>query len=384
MAAPSTEIDALGRAAGDAADRLAATPAQTLHAAIAERVFGALGPAALPARVLHDGISTAIYAGLRLGFSGGARIAATIARHQGTDPMGITRSRRGSQLVAAANALIGHELALEDDPLAIHMGLWRHDEPFEPNRDAFLEAFPEPTGDLLVFVHGLGETEQAWRLGQAANEPYGDILERDLGWTPLHVRYNTGLPIAENGRRLSWLLTDVAINWPVDIERIALVGHSMGGLVARSAGQVAAAEQAPWRDRLTHLACLGTPHRGAPLEQLVAGLSGLLARLPEAAAFGGILEQRSPGIRDLRRGIDCGPLLDDVRHLFVTATFTQDPDHPAARAMGDLLVRPDSAGAPYGCEVADEDIVHLSGVNHFQLLNHRSVFEHLESFLQRR
>src|ERR1700760_1143381 len=123
MAAPRTELDAVGRAAGQAADRLATTPAQTMHAAIADRVFGALGPLGLPARALHDGISTAVYAGVRRGgplctrgaAAGGAwplgsRAAATVARLNGADPELVSRSRRGSQAQAIVNGLIGHEL----------------------------------------------------------------------------------------------------------------------------------------------------------------------------------------------------------------------------------------------------------------------------------
>src|SRR4051794_17039857 len=119
------EIGALGRAAGDSADRLVTTPAQGVHAAIAERVFGQLGPAALPARALHDGISTAVYAGVRTGVAVGARAGALVAKARGTDPELVSRTRRGSQLQTILNGLIGHELALENDPLALQLGLWR-------------------------------------------------------------------------------------------------------------------------------------------------------------------------------------------------------------------------------------------------------------------
>ena len=381
MAASRNEIDAAGRAAGDAADRLAATPAQTMHAAIAERVFGMLGPTALPARALHDGISTAVYAGVRAGVGAGARVVATTARLNGGDPDGISRSKRGSQAMAIANGLIGHELALDDDPLAIQLGFWQNGEPVAPTCEDLQEFLPDATGAVVVFVHGLFETERSWTLG--TDEPYSGLLREQAGWTPLHVRYNSGLPVVENGRRLSWLLEEAAANWPVELERIALVGHSMGGLVIRSAGQIGAAESAAWRDALTHVACLGAPHQGAPLEQVVHRAATLLARLPETTAFSGILEQRSAGIRDLRRGIDAGPLLDDVHHLFVTATLTADPQHPIGLVLGDLLVRSASAAGPADCEVRTEDVVHLTSLNHFHLLNHASVFKHVRDFLAR-
>src|SRR4051794_2829705 len=377
----ANEIDALGRAAGTTADRLGMTPAQTMHAAIADRVFRSLGPIGLPARVLHDGISTAVYAGVRAGISGGAKAAAITARLRGADPDAVSRSVRGSQAMAIANGLIGHELALDNDPLAIELGLWQDGEPVPPTRDGLEEFLPDATPGLAVFVHGLFETERSWTLGD--DTPYSALLREEAGWTPLHVRYNSGLPIAENGRRLHWLLEEVAANWPVELERIALVGHSMGGLISRSAGQLAATENSAWRDRLTHVACLGTPHQGAPLEQIIHRAVELFSKLPETTAFAGILENRSAGIRDLRRGIDAGPLLDDVHHLFVTATLTADPKHPVGLVLGDCLVKPDSAAGPRDCEIRTEDVVHLSGLNHFNLLNHASVYEHLRDFLGR-
>src|SRR4051812_14428166 len=111
--AAETEIDAAGRAAGEVADRIGTRPAQTMHAAIAERVFSALGPAGLPARALHDGISTAVYAGVRAGLMGGARLGAAAARANGAEPAGVSHSRRGSQGQAILNGLVGHELAAE-------------------------------------------------------------------------------------------------------------------------------------------------------------------------------------------------------------------------------------------------------------------------------
>lgn len=362
------EVGALGRAAGDGVDRLATTPAQGVHAAIADRVFGRLGPAALPARALHDGISTAVYAGVRVGIKAGGRTGALVAKARGTDPEIVSRTKRGSQVQSIVNGLIGHELALENDPLATQMGLWRDGLPIS------VEELPGHSRDIVVLVHGLFETERSW--GAAGS--YGERLSDD-GWSPLHVRYNTGLPVIENGRKLAWLLDEIVERWPVPVRRIALVGHSMGGLVARCAG----AEGGVWREHLTHVACLGSPHQGSWLEQFVHRAAETLRRVPEVAPLGGILDQRSAGIRDLRDGIDAGPLLDGVHHLFLGATLTADPKHPIGLVFGDFLVRESSARGPRDIEVEVDDCVHLSGLTHFHLLNHEQVFEHLERFLAR-
>jgi hypothetical protein len=376
------EIGALGRVAGDAADRLATTPAQGVHAAIANRVFGRLGAAGLPARALHDGISTAVYAGVRVGVATGSKAGAIVAKARGTDPELVSRSKRGSQFQSILNGLIGHELALEADPLAVRLGLWHRGEPLAPTTEAMETAMPDHTGAIAVFVHGLFETERSWTIGN--DEPYGELLRAQAGWTPIHVRYNSGLPIIENGRKLSWLLEEVVANWPQKVTRVALVGHSMGGLVIRVAGQVGVEEDADWREHLTHVACLGAPHQGAPLEQVVHRAAGALAKLPEVAPLGAILDHRSAGIRDLRKGIDAGPLLDGVHHFFLGATFTADPKHPIGLVLGDFLVREGSARGPRDIEVAVDDCVHLGGLNHFNLLNHTRVYEHLAKFLGRK
>ena len=85
------------------------------------------------------------------------------------------------------------------------------------------------TPRLAVFVHGLFETEHAWRYGGGPR--YGDRLP---GWTPVYVRYNSGRHISENGRSLAERARRARARSD-EVEEIALVGHSMGGLVARSA-----------------------------------------------------------------------------------------------------------------------------------------------------
>jgi pimeloyl-ACP methyl ester carboxylesterase len=380
---PGDEVEALGRLAGEVADRLAAAPAQTLHAAIAARAFQAAGPAAAPVQAIHDAIADAAYASVRTGVRAGARLAAAAIGRSGrvTDPKAVSSSRPGAALVAVANGLVGHELALSGDPLAIELGFWEEGEPLAPTPEALAAALPCATPRLVVFVHGLFETERSWHSG--AGEPYGDRLRVEAGWTPLHVRYNSGEAVADTGRALSELLAATAAAWPTRLDRIALVGHSMGGLVARSAAHGAREAGEPWADRLSHLACLGTPHRGSPVEQAVHGAAALLGRVPEAAGLGGVLEHRSAGIRDLRRGIEAGPLLEDVHHLFVAATLTADPRHPLGLALGDLLVRPGSACGPDGCTVRDEDVAVVGGAHHFGLLNHPVVHARLRDLLAR-
>jgi len=246
----------------------------------------------------------------------------------------------------------------------------------------------------VVFVHGLCESEDVW---QRASRPrradgsslpsYGARLAVE-GWTPVHLRLNTGLPIQENAVAVAALLVRLVEAWPVPVRRIALVGHSMGGLVLRAACAVAVDAPAagrPWTELVTDVVTLGTPHLGAPLERVVAAGSGLLGRLPEAAPFGRILEHRSVGILDLRRGL--APDVQNLPHAryhLVAGSLSASPRHPVALGVGDLLVQPRSAfGRPRrGPEMfPGADTLHVPGADHFDLLNHEQVHAALLEWL---
>jgi pimeloyl-ACP methyl ester carboxylesterase len=351
----------------------------SVHAAIAKRVFSAIGPAGAPVRVMHDGIARGSYfgvrAGLRLaGFAAGAALERRGERPPSTTP-------RGAAVIAAVNALRGDVLEREGSPLALPMSARRGGEPVGPEAFAGAER-------LVVFVHGLGETEYAW-----GSEPYGERLP---GWEPLYLRYNSGRHVSENGASLDALLERV------DAREIALVGHSMGGLVARSACHAAALRGAAWTERVRVTVSLGSPHFGAPLEQAVHVATAGLHALPETRPLARFLRRRSAGIHDLRRGslVDedwrdqdpdalraraCAevPLLEGATHCFVAATVTRSPDHPIGRMLGDTLVLAPSASGRTRTRrlFEDENGLALGGTHHLALLNHPEVYEQLRRWL---
>src|SRR4051794_3802711 len=213
--------------------------------ALAGRVFRYVGPTARVVQVPYDAITGGVYAGLRGAsrFMAGAADQALALRPRPEGPT-LSITPRGSAVIAAVNGLIGDTLEREGSVLAEPMSVRVAGEAIAPAPDALVKAFPHATPRMVVFVHGLMESEFAWR--RADRETYGERLARDLGVTPLYVRYNTGRRVSENGRALAELLELVADAWPVTIEQIALVGHSMGGLVARSACHQAAGDDMDW------------------------------------------------------------------------------------------------------------------------------------------
>ncbi len=309
--------------------------------------------------------------------------------------------------MAVLNATLGNELADQGSPLAIHMGVRHARADVAPRREALEVAFPEATSKVAVFIHGLGETEESWRLhadrhGDDSESTYGSRLALELGYTPVYLRYNTGLHISESGKHLTTLLEDLVAAWPTPVSELILIGHSMGGLVARSACHYAQQRSHSWVSTLHHVFYLGTPHLGAGLEQWISRLSSVLAKLDESRPFATVLDRRSAGIKDLHAGYlldedwndaDPGsgerhdvPLIPEANHYAVSATVTTSRRNPLGRFVGDLLVQPASARGrsrrggyvPF----ASEHTRHFGGLHHFNLLNHPSVYEAIREWLE--
>ncbi|HEX8957423.1 MAG TPA: alpha/beta fold hydrolase, partial [Burkholderiaceae bacterium] len=136
------------------------------------------------------------------------------------------------------NGAFGDYLASRNNGLAIEMAFMHRGQALALEREALRAAYPVSDGSLCVFLHGLCCSEASWQFpggSEFAGQTYGSLLQKEIGITPLFLRYNTGLPIAENGRRLAELLHALLDAFPVAIREIVLIGHSMGGLVARSA-----------------------------------------------------------------------------------------------------------------------------------------------------
>jgi len=195
-------------------------------------------------------------------------------------------------LLAVVNGVLGDYLETTANPLAIAMHLRHAGIPFEPG------ALADATAKIVVLVHGSCMTDGQWL---RAGHDHGAALA-ELGYTPLYVRYNSGLHISTNGRRLAALLDELVAGWPVPIDELVLVGHSMGGLVARSACHVAGELAQPWLARVRALITIGSPHHGAPLERGGNWFERMLELTPYSAPLAILGRIRSAGVTDLRHG----------------------------------------------------------------------------------
>jgi len=400
----SDEVRALGDFAGGAAAGLAAQ-VREVHEGIAERVFGTLGASAAPVRLIHDRVAEGAYTGAKL-VTGAIvrRSARALSVTRPADAPSIAATRPGRLAVGALNGIWGDMLHADRSALETPMAIRVGGRDIDPDADSLRAAFPNATGRLAVFVHGLCETDDSWHLGSARHVPYGERMRFELGYTPVYVRYNSGLHISHNGRRLSEVLEALTAQWPVQITEIALIGHSMGGLITRSACHYATAGS--WREQVRHVFMLGSPHKGAPLELAANTACAAISSLPETRGFAKPLKVRSAGVKDLGYGYvvdedwaghdpdacrnNTGtvvPFLTSANHYFVSATLSREADHPLGCMMGDLLVlRPSAWSQGHGerLQFPVDQYRHFGSTNHFQLLNHPAVYEQIARWLAAR
>jgi hypothetical protein len=279
----AADIYGLGRLAADAALGLTDL-VEAAHHAIAARIPGAPTP--------PRGIPGLVYGSIRgISRAVGGSLDALLAPL--APPPVENRPPRYDDMLAALNGVVGDRLAASGSPLAERMQLRQGGRPLN------LASLAQPSGKILLMVHGLCLNDRHWRRN---GHDHGERLAAELGYTPIYLRYNTGLHISANGRALADLLEDLLREWPAPVEELAIVAHSMGGLVARSACHYGSAACHSWPQRLRRLVFLGTPHHGAPLERHGNKLQSLLGASHYTAAYARLGQLRSSGITDLRYG----------------------------------------------------------------------------------
>jgi pimeloyl-ACP methyl ester carboxylesterase len=247
-----------------------------------------------------SGITGAVYGAVRLGIRGTGRgVDAALRLVERTTRPHAPSSPERDAFVAALNGVCGDHLERSGNPLAIPMTMRSAGMALPLQRDALARALPAAGPKLLVLVHGLCMNDRQWlRRGL----DHGQALAESLGFTPVYLHYNSGRHVSQNGREFAALLQQLQLAWPVPLEQLVIVGHSMGGLVARSACHYAEVNGLDWRRALRALVCLGTPHHGAALERGGRRIDQLLSLSPYVAPFARLGKARSAGITDLRFG----------------------------------------------------------------------------------
>jgi pimeloyl-ACP methyl ester carboxylesterase len=391
-----SDVLGLGRLAADAATGLTDLVEQ-MHTSILDTPgrFGHLG------RGLTAGVTRLAYRGVRGAFrltSAGLGFA-----HARLDPNQEAATSHGRDVaLAALNGVLGDHLAETGNPLALRMRLRHRGRTLILNRRELANAFPDATGRVAVLVHGLCMSDLQWT---RQNHDHGAALANELGFTPVYLSYNSGLHVSVNGRAFAEMLEALIDEWPRPIDDFVVIGHSMGGLLARSACDYGEAEGHRWRRQLRKLVTLGTPHHGAPLERIGNWVDHIVAKTPYTAAFARLGKVRSAGVTDLRYGnlVDedwqgrdrfarepdkrrAIPLPEGVACYAIAGTTASSPGGLNDRLVGDGLVPVASALGHHKDPAralafpADRQAV-ASATGHLDLLSRREVYEQVARWL---
>jgi pimeloyl-ACP methyl ester carboxylesterase len=302
-------------------------------------------------------------------------------------PEGETTASRNAW-VSAINGVYGDHLERTANPLAIEMSFLHEGDFVDPEQPG--DVVQNASGKVLLAIHGLCLNEQHWiRDGHHRIANVATATDHTI----IHLRYNSGRSIDANGRSLAQSLEALLAHWPVPVSHLVIVGHSMGGLVARSAMHHGTAVGHSWRRQLRKLFSLGTPHHGAPLERGGSRLDYVMELSPYVAPFTSLGKARSAGITDLRYGSVTGveqeivPLPDDVECYALAATLGKRRSLLAERLIGDGLVPLDSAlgrhpdaGRTLAIPKSRQWIGYEMG--HLELLGRPEVYSQLEQWLQ--
>ncbi len=379
IALKRTEAEALAGLAGQTA-RGVTRLAQDTQNAVTDRVYehltARIGRSLRPIHRVHRGLTQHAYFWVHVGLQAAALTARAVSAARANDVGSISERPRPHGALAILNGVTGDRLHREGSALAVPMTLRHAGRDVAPEPLRLRAAYGRGHTRLAIFVHGLVETEDAWRYRarERWGEPgasYGSRLLTDLGYLPIWVRYNTGRRLNANGAALARLLAQLVRAWPGSVDELVLVGHSMGGLVLLSAlNEAHAASSLPVRAAIT----LGSPRGGAPLARQAAALERVARSVAPAHWLGGLLGLRSEGIRDLH-GPGTVPLRAPagVDEYAVLSTITPRTASQVGARIGDGLV-PVPARHPVETAV-------LGGLHHLDLLNHPRVYERLTTWL---
>lgn len=345
-------------------------PIEATHRGAVHRWYRRAGGAGSSPERVHDGVVGTVYAAIRAGgtLAGAATDVFVRADHEVHDASrAVASGIWGDRLGVPA---LAQDMEIRDRPGVAVPG------PGVP---------VDPTAHLVVLVHGLALTERSW--DDQMHTGLASRIEAHPDLTCLRVRYNTGLPIADSGSMLAERMDGLVSTWPVPVDSITLIGHSMGGLVIRAACETG--EPGTWFDHVRHVVTLGTPHSGAPMARAVDIVGRMLGAFPSTRPFAESLDQRSAGIRDLEHGTiteeatgrrSDAELRDGPAYHFLAGAVTADPAHPVGWSVGDLLVRASSATAKRRLTPTSAPV--MGGLNHMAMLADPVVADHVMNLIE--
>ena len=277
-----------------------------------------------------------MYAGLKITPKATEYLLRPLAKRLNRDAGDISQQRR--QTLAVINGVMGDQLAANHNPLVTSFEL------FTPVTASALD-----TKHRILFLHGLCMDETAWQLPEL-QQPL-----QNAGYVVTFVRYNSGLPIADNAAHLVEAMAEL---YELGVT-FSLVGHSMGGLIAHLAMHEAARQHREFLPALRKIICVGSPHLGAPMAKLGNWLEQQLHRNSFTQPFTFLTRLRSAGIKDLQHGFYADHVFPNTQ-FYCLAGELPSKYNKVKNQLGDGLVTERSAlGLPYAEKHIIENTSHL-------------------------
>ncbi len=241
---------------------------------------------------------------------------------------------------------------------------FRTPEPNEFRRDGIYLIEPyDPDRIPILMIHGLRSSPEIWRVLTLSVLTDPDLHQRFQVW---HAFYPTGLPPFYSASRVRAQLRDVLATYDpqgrdLPSRRMAVIGHSMGGIVTRALVtadygllwqtsfrvppeelQVSPERLGEFRSILTltpepqigFVAFINTPHRGSRTAAGPIGRIGsALIRLP--LSFSSLFRAGEPFVAQMTDAMR-PYLVDD----FADSVRSLSPDHPLLGALSGLPPAP--------------------------------------------
>lgn len=257
-------------------------------------------------------------------------------------------------ILSALNGVIGDYLEEKENPLKINMQFRFQSKVLKIEAESLKTTYPTIHGKILLMIHGSCMNDIQWT---RKNHNHGEILSKELNKTLVYLNYNSGKHISSNGQNLNDSLEKLIKNWPVPVEELTIVAHSMGGLIARSALYYGQQLEKNWIKYLKKMVFLGTPHHGSHVERTGNYLDIILEAIPYAKPFAKLGKIRSAGVTDLRYGnlVDEDwqnkdrfelkndqrqhiPLSEQIEFYAVAAVNKKENSTKSTKSLGDNLV----------------------------------------------
>ena len=356
----------------------------------------------MPIQHLITGIAGFTYNNIRLTTKIiGVGLEKTLAKLNQQFSIGISFEKK-ENMIAVLNGVIGDYLIEKDNPIAIPMQLRYQGDKLTFDANSINNSYSKINGKILILVRGLCMNDIQWTNN---DHNHGELLAKELDYIPIYLNYNSGLHISDNGQHFNKILEELSNNWPVQIEEINIIAHSMGGLISRSAFHYGKKENKNWTGHLKKIFFLGSPHHGAPLEQVGSFVDLFLEAMPYVKPFARIGKTRSTGITDLRFGnlveedwkdVDRFknhpnnrihiPLPEDVNCYAIAANIGNKDGGLKNKIVGDGLVQVDSALGQHKnsnkkLHFKNSNTLIVYENNHMDLLSNKKVYNKIKMWL---